>query len=101
MKASGFLYLDDGNDLSSIEEQEYTTINYQAQSGKLTGSVSTAGYNPPSALATITILGVTSAPTQVFVNGQSFPFTYSSGKQSLVVSDLVLELTQNFSVTWD
>lgn len=98
-QASGFLYLDDGDDLNSIQNNAYTTISYQVQGGKLTGTVTSNGYAPSAALGSITVLGVNSSPSQVFVNGKSVPFTYSSN--TLAVSGLSVSMTQNFAVTWD
>ena len=59
-KASGELYLDDGESLDAISGGHFTYISYQVSSsnanGKMTASVGSIGFNPANSLVNIYIV---------------------------------------------
>nr|CAD7427819.1 unnamed protein product [Timema monikensis] len=74
--ASGELYWDDGDTLGTYEDEVYTLVSFSLQSSQLTGTPRKTGYIGENMnLATITVLGVSSA-SSVTANGGSATFTY-------------------------
>jgi alpha-glucosidase (family GH31 glycosyl hydrolase) len=97
-KASGSLYLDDG--ISNNVGSQYTSIQYNATAGQLTGTVIQANYNSVPALGMITVLGISSSVSTVKVNDASTPFTFDTSSRKLTIQNLSLSMLSNIVVTW-
>lgn len=74
-EASGSLFWDDGDSIDSIEREEYFYVEYQFSNKVLKATVVKNGYRGIATLAydTIQVLGFTSKPNVVFLNGQTIP----------------------------
>ncbi|XP_015422113.1 PREDICTED: sucrase-isomaltase, intestinal-like [Myotis davidii] len=102
-EASGSLFWDDGDSIDSVERGEYLYVEYKFSNRALKATVIKNGYNGITTLAysTIQILGFTSKPNVIFMNGNTIPsnrMQYSSnGKITLWISaPLSQELTISF-----
>jgi hypothetical protein len=105
--ASGSLYYDDGESLTSIEDNQFTYLTFdavykQGAGGKLVSTVLNDGFVPPSSaiFSYVSVLGIGSVKN-VYVNGQQQVFSYNTTTQALIVQNLDLELTEAFSFTWN
>ncbi|TMW62652.1 hypothetical protein Poli38472_005270 [Pythium oligandrum] len=103
-KASGQLYLDDGEDIEGVSKS--TVVEFRVDSGKLTSKVGLNGYKDAKTknVSKIVVLGVSSAPKGVTVN-QGKPlqdFKYDGEKQVLEI-DLKekFNIAQALTVTWN
>nr|CAD7427818.1 unnamed protein product [Timema monikensis] len=98
--ASGELYWDDGDTLGTYEAGAYTLVSFSLQSSQLTGTPRKTGYIGENMnLATITVLGVSSA-SSVTANGGSATFTYDGTNKVLTITGLTISLSDSFTVTW-
>nr|CAD7395420.1 unnamed protein product [Timema cristinae] len=126
--ASGELYWDDGDTLGKTERDKgllghscpllpktfepsslfagtyeagaYTLVSFSLQSSQLTGTPRKTGYTGENMnLATITVLGVSSA-SSVTANGGSATFTYDGTNKVLTITGLTISLSDSFTVTW-
>ena len=85
--ASGSLYVDDGE---SLEPSECLDISFAAQGGQLKADVQ-GEYKDTNALGNVTILGVSSAVSQVKLNGETIDqnkVTYNQTSSVLKLSGL-------------
>jgi len=101
--AVGSLFWDEGDTVDTYENNEYFLGRYTAMSRSLTSSVDHDGYAPTGLLHfdVIDVWGVTSAPTQVLVNGNSWSsFEYISVARTLKIHSLTLVVNQPFTVSW-
>lgn len=103
-EASGSLFWDDGDSIDSIEREEYFYVEYQFSNKALKATVIKNGYRGIATLAydTIQVLGFTSKPNVVFMNGETIPSNRiqynSNGKTILWISvPLFQELTISFA----
>jgi len=94
-KAFGRLYLDDG--ISINVNGRFSEIEYSVQNNTLTAS-GKYNYNEAQKLHEITILGVTSKPSTVVVNGDDVIFTFNSNE--LIIKDLDISMNDDFTVSW-
>ncbi|XP_019347375.2 sucrase-isomaltase, intestinal [Alligator mississippiensis] len=106
--AQGQLYWDDGNSIDAYENNVFLLETFNASQDVLTITVSHNGYADPNALkfSDIKILGVSKNPLNVIIkqNGVNLPsahnISYSTEKQVLHITQLQLELGQDYSVEW-
>lgn len=86
--AHGTLFLDDGVSLHTVENRMYDLIEFEAHStsdgsqGSLSSHVKVLGWPeqiPP--LSSVDVLGVSTAPSTVTVNGDQVSFVYDSTNQ--------------------
>ncbi|XPS79851.1 Alpha-glucosidase [Ascochyta lentis] len=85
--ATGSLYVDDGE---SIEQESTLEVAFAVQDGQLKADVQ-GEFKDTNALGNVTILGVSSTPTQVQLNGEaidSSKFAYNATASTLKVSGL-------------
>nr|CAD7260439.1 unnamed protein product [Timema shepardi] len=84
----------------TYEAGAYTLVSFSLQSSQLTGTPKKTGYTGENMnLATITVLGVSSA-SSVTANGGSATFTYDGTNKVLTITGLSISLSDSFTVTW-
>jgi alpha-glucosidase (family GH31 glycosyl hydrolase) len=103
--ATGNLYLDDGENLSTFTEGLYSFIEFSVSNGRLTSTVTKSGYEAFNHLIVgeVKIYGQTSDVSTVTVNGVQtmYNYLYNSEYQTLIISGLILKLSEAFTVTWN
>ncbi|XP_008471664.1 lysosomal alpha-glucosidase-like [Diaphorina citri] len=99
-KATGILYWDDGESLNTWENKQVTVVEFRVTNQSLISNVTQTGYTKePMKLDYITVLGVETGVTKVWSNGS--PHTqFKLTKQVLNVTELNLDLTKPFNITW-
>ena len=107
MQAQGDLFVDDGSTLSFRTENLFVQITSSVQNGKgtltshIVHSSLPANTDLSTRLESILFLGVTSAPTTISINGQPFSsFQYNQNALSLVLTNLALDFTSGFKVSF-
>ncbi|XP_053711652.1 lysosomal alpha-glucosidase [Synchiropus splendidus] len=99
--AGGDLFWDDGESLDTYEKGQYAYIVFAVAQRVMTSQVL---HNNVEAtyitVASATFYGVKEKPAKVLVNSQESPFTYRTN-QVLTVADLQLNLSQNFTISWE
>ncbi|XP_067672785.1 lysosomal alpha-glucosidase-like [Haliotis asinina] len=99
--AKGELYWDDGDSVDAYEKGQYNLIQFFARNNTLKSSIVTAGYtDEPMILGNVTVLGVTSPPKTVIVNGIQTQFTYSSFQEVMYVTEFRAKMLLPFTMTW-
>ncbi|XP_068026417.1 LOW QUALITY PROTEIN: maltase-glucoamylase-like [Melanerpes formicivorus] len=106
--AAGQLYWDDGVRIDAYEDGVYLLTSFTAAQNVLEIKVLHHGYVDPNDLkfTQVKVLGVTSAANTVTVSqdGQQIPsphaVTYDSQKQVLEITQLELELGQDYKLEW-
>ncbi|NWT12138.1 MGA protein, partial [Vireo altiloquus] len=106
--AQGHLYWDDGVRIDAYEDGVYLLTSFTANQTILDITVVHDNYTDPNNLTftDISILGVPSNVQQVTVsqNGGTVPplptFSYDSNKKLLTITDLQLQLGQNYTLQW-
>ncbi|CAG2066645.1 unnamed protein product [Timema podura] len=87
---------------NSLEHREQfnAALSLKDKSSQLTGTPTKTGYTGENMnLATITVLGVSSA-SSVTANGGSATFTYDGTNKVLSITGLSVSLSQSFTVSW-
>ena len=103
-RASGYLYLDDGESLTTFTESTYSLIQFNVTNGVLTSVIEEDGYEETSSLyvSEIKVYGQMSPVSSVTVNGKStnYNYVYSLEHKVLLITGLVLPLSDYFNVSW-
>jgi alpha-glucosidase/alpha-D-xyloside xylohydrolase len=110
--ASGKLFVDNGVDLEmEVRDGSSTFVQYFAerslQSGSLVGRVISGEYARAQGLVLqrVTLLGVTSAPSQVTVNGEVISVAeqvkYDADLEMVVISGLSVVVGKDFEMKWE
>jgi alpha-glucosidase (family GH31 glycosyl hydrolase) len=101
-QATGQLFLDDGEGLTTISDKKYTLINFSVTGGIFTSSIANDGYTGASALMIerLAVYGVMNAVTSVKVNGVSTAFVYDAPVKKLTVTFNSLSVGKPLSVQW-
>ncbi|XP_010901697.3 lysosomal alpha-glucosidase isoform X2 [Esox lucius] len=98
--ATGELFWDDGESLDTFETDQYAEIVFSVVKNTMTSEVLRdhveASY---MTVETASIYGVKSKPSRVTVNSHDAAFSYRDN-QVLTVTDLGLNLSQNFTISW-
>lgn len=98
--ADGHLFWDDGESIDTYETNEYALVVFAVDKNTMTSQVLRdhveASY---ITVETASFYGVKVKPTSVTVNTLDAPFTYRAN-QVLSVTDLGLNLSQNFTISW-
>lgn len=100
-KASGELYVDDGESIKSPTK----TIGLSVANGKLISNVS-GDFQIQQNLVQITVLGITTSPTDVKWNGKASHFKYDDDIQSLKIFNAgetaseLQALNENLHIEW-
>ncbi|KAM3624389.1 uncharacterized protein V6R79_022800 [Siganus canaliculatus] len=98
--ASGDLFWDDGESMDTYETNEYAYIRFTVAQNVMTSEVL---HNHVEAtyitVETASFYGVKQRPSKVLVNSHDAAFTYRPN-QVLTVTDLGLNLSQNFTISW-
>ncbi|KAF8587489.1 glycoside hydrolase family 31 protein [Ramaria rubella] len=95
--AFGTAYIDDG--ISSPPGPSSTLI-MEARSGEVVVTRS-GSFNIAQQLATVTILGVTSKPPEVQVNGKTISgWEYLAAQDKILIQNLAVNLNDRVTVTW-
>jgi alpha-glucosidase (family GH31 glycosyl hydrolase) len=107
--ASGQLYLDDGETIGAFEKGQYTSVQYtvaaSGHAGSLTAQVTHAQYDTPASavVSDFKVLGVSTSPSTVVVNGKvvsSGDWSYDSSTLVLAVSSQSLGHNQTYTLSW-
>jgi alpha-D-xyloside xylohydrolase len=102
-KASGNLFLDDGEEINVGERA--TVVEFAASAGSFTSKTTMNKYADASTkkVKTVVVWGVSSEPKSVSVNGLDVPVVYKSNLQRLDVEipkSLALDVTSELVVNW-
>ncbi|XP_066934983.1 lysosomal alpha-glucosidase-like [Clytia hemisphaerica] len=99
--AEGTMYLDDGDQLLDNGVDGTTYMNFQVSGGKFTQKFTRKGYTPDNhTLKDFTVLGVSSKPSTVKINGQQLSsFNYDQSNQVLKFSQEVSIMDEN-TISW-
>jgi len=103
-EAEGELFWDDGETIDTIENGQYSLINFTAQEGSLRSSVEKFNYagDVPMLLGNVTIFGIATAPATVSVNGiDQSTFSYDQQTKVLSLEDLSVPLSDAFVIAWN
>lgn len=98
--ASGDLFWDDGETIDTYENNQYAYITFNVSQKVMTSQVLHS--NVEATYITVksaTFYGVKQEPSRVLVNSQDAPFTYRVN-QVLTVTNLGLNLSHNFTISW-
>jgi len=101
MQATGQLFLDDGEGLTTISDKKYTLINFSVNGNTFTSQAVADGYSEAQTLTVekVTVYGVSTTVTSVKVNGQVATFTYDPTNKKLTVSTSG-SIAKPLSVQW-
>ncbi|XP_036804631.1 lysosomal alpha-glucosidase [Oncorhynchus mykiss] len=98
--AGGELFWDDGESIDTLETDQYAHVVFTVVKNTMTSEVLhdhvEASY---ITVETASFYGVKVEPTRVTVNSHDAAFTYRAN-QVLTVTDLGLNLSQNFTISW-
>ncbi|KPP70988.1 lysosomal alpha-glucosidase-like [Scleropages formosus] len=98
--AAGDLFWDDGETIDTYETDQYAYIVFHVAKNVMTSQVLHDNVEATFiTVETVSFYGVKEEPSNVTVNSQDVPFTYK-GNQVLTVTDLGLNLSQNFTISW-
>ncbi|XP_008296603.1 lysosomal alpha-glucosidase [Stegastes partitus] len=98
--ASGDLFWDDGESIDTYENDQYAYIIFNVTQKVMTSQV--LHNNVEATYITVessSFYGVKEKPSRVLVNSQEATFTYREN-QVLIVTNLGLNLSQNFTISW-
>eukprot|EP00743_Colponemidia_sp_Colp-15_P001390 GILK01001525.1.p1 GENE.GILK01001525.1~~GILK01001525.1.p1 ORF type:complete len:894 (-),score=148.33 GILK01001525.1:161-2842(-) len=102
-RASGALFLDDGESLDTIDKDLYSFVNFVVADNTLTSVPLKVNYEPAvgQSLTSITVYGVNcpTAPTVQF-NGRAVPAAFNSELNVLVVPVEPVAITTAFTLKW-
>lgn len=100
-EASGELFWDDGESLAVLERGAYTLVTFSAKNNTIANKlVHVTKEGAELQLREVTVLGVTTAPTQVLSNGIAVSnFTYSPDNKSLAIPVSLL-MGELFQISW-
>ncbi|EFA85346.1 hypothetical protein PPL_02349 [Heterostelium album PN500] len=104
--AKGYLFIDDGMSLDSIESNDFDFIEFKVEKNELKSKPIITAFNnqtiASTTLATLQVYGVQSPVTQVQLNQQtSLPFTYNATVQTLFVNVTSIDLLTPFKINWN
>ncbi|XP_030207537.1 lysosomal alpha-glucosidase isoform X2 [Gadus morhua] len=98
--ASGDLFWDDGESIDTYETNQYAYIVFDVTQNVMTSQVLRSHLEATYiTVESASFYGVKAEPDRVLVNSQDAAFTYRAN-QVLTVSDLGLNLSQNFTISW-
>ncbi|XP_060910669.1 lysosomal alpha-glucosidase [Labrus mixtus] len=98
--ASGDLFWDDGESIDTYENNKYAYIIFNITQNVMTSQVLHSNVEATYiTVETASFYGVKKEPSRVLVNSQDATFTYRTN-QVLTVSELGLNLSQNFTISW-
>ncbi|XP_041960066.1 lysosomal alpha-glucosidase [Alosa sapidissima] len=98
--AEGDLFWDDGETMATYENNQYTYIRFRVEKGTMTSEVLQENVEASYiTVETVSIYGVKAEPERVTVNSQDAEFTYRAN-QVLTVTELGLNLSKNFTISW-
>ncbi|XP_047435014.1 lysosomal alpha-glucosidase isoform X1 [Mugil cephalus] len=99
--ACGDLFWDDGETIDTYETEQYAYIVFSVAQKVMTSQV--LHNNTEATYITVEsalFYGVKEKPSRVLVNSQDATFTYRDNQQVLTVTDLGLNLSVNFTISW-
>jgi alpha-glucosidase (family GH31 glycosyl hydrolase) len=102
-QASGYVFLDDGITLYTVEQQLYSIVEFSCSSSVLSGKLSTNGYDVSSLiLGEVKVFGVDFPVSSIVVNGVTtyHNFRYNPDEQILLISGLILPLASSWEIYW-
>uniref|UniRef100_UPI003AAB1127 lysosomal alpha-glucosidase n=1 Tax=Centroberyx gerrardi TaxID=166262 RepID=UPI003AAB1127 len=98
--ASGDLFWDDGESIDTYETNQYAYIVFNVAQSVMTSQVLHSHLEATYiTVQSASFYGVKEKPSRVLVNSQDAAFTYRAN-QVLIVADLGLNLSQNFTISW-
>ncbi|KAL3875953.1 hypothetical protein ACJMK2_033851 [Sinanodonta woodiana] len=100
--ASGELYWDDGDQLDAYESGMYNHIGFSVQKNTLQSIVIKSGYisSEGMPLNMVTILGVSSDPQSVMINGKKANYKYDIGSQTIYIDGGKRSLLSPITIGW-
>ncbi|KAK7508003.1 hypothetical protein BaRGS_00000968 [Batillaria attramentaria] len=96
--ADGLLFWDDGESLDSIEMNRFTCVEFMLKGSVLETNIIMANY--PAGVANFMVLGISSRPRNVSLNGRSITFEYDAENEVLQVRTLGVDLRKRFTLWW-
>ncbi|XP_018325921.1 lysosomal alpha-glucosidase isoform X3 [Agrilus planipennis] len=99
-KGVGQLYWDDGDSLSTIEENKYTLINFLLQPGNLKIEPQWWSQESPPNLGKVTVLGLIKPISVVIVNNVHKNFKYNITNQYLEIDQLDESFKSTIIISW-
>ncbi|XP_024114980.1 lysosomal alpha-glucosidase [Oryzias melastigma] len=98
--AHGDLFWDDGESIDTFETDQYSYISFSVAQNMMTSQVLKSEREASFlTVGSASFYGVSEKPSRVLVNAKDHPFTYRDN-QVLTVTDLNLNLVQNFTISW-
>jgi hypothetical protein len=99
----GDLYMDDGVAVDAISAQKYSYVRFAAGQNYFKATVLESAYEYPTAVMwdRVTVLGVSTQPSQVSYGGNSVSFQYNAGNLTVILDLQAISLTSSFSLTWE
>ncbi|XP_067441400.1 lysosomal alpha-glucosidase [Thunnus thynnus] len=98
--ASGDLFWDDGETIDTYENNQYAYITFNVTQKVMTSQVLHSNVEATYiTVRSVTFYGVKQEPSRVLVNSQDAPFSYRVN-QVLTVTNLGLNLSHNFTISW-
>ncbi|XP_029433338.1 lysosomal alpha-glucosidase-like isoform X2 [Rhinatrema bivittatum] len=98
--AWGDLFWDDGDSLDTFEREDYSYLLFSVSENTFLSHVVHSNVEATSiTVETLNVTGVKNKPSKVTANGKELPFSYLEN-QVLVVENLHLNLSVDFSISW-
>lgn len=100
--AKGHMYWDDGDDIGSFENGNYTWWSFRAQNNQMTSTIDHDGFEGSSKMNFFGFLveGVSTKPTIVTANGQTCQFEYLQTPQILDITCQKLPFNKPLTLKW-
>ncbi|KAK3520467.1 hypothetical protein QTP70_024085 [Hemibagrus guttatus] len=100
--AKGELFWDDGESLGTFERGDYSYVIFTAGQSQLVGEpLKLNGALDGLVVGEVRVFGVSTPPTAVWANGKQVrDFSYTTDTKVLKVSNLVLLISETFTVQW-
>lgn len=96
--AYGELYWDDGN---TLDNNEFDVVNFTLTPNKLNSTIKYWSYKTNIILGSVQVLGVETGISVVTVNDTPHKnFTYKAEFKHLNITNLMVDLSQTFVITW-
>jgi hypothetical protein len=97
--STGNIYYDDG--VSLDQTINHVSAAFRLSRGQLTSVSTLAGSMTIPILSTVQLLGMTSSPRTVTINGQGWTsYTFNSGSSLVTITGMNVDLRQTMTITW-
>lgn len=103
-EAVGEVFWDDGDTIDTIQNEKYNLLSFQAKKGNVSSTVEKFGYHDDKVamtLGSLTVFGVKTNVTTVFVNGAAWQFFhFDTMSKKLDVQRLQVRMEKPFIISW-